>query len=138
MIHTFEKENNGAWYIVLPHWPGMKGSLAMVAGADKMLDRLLSFGESRVTLELKTSRVEEDEWQILTRVQKRHALLGGGADYRELDGNQIWLCNVTKFVFGEFPKHISFKILEPDYSIEQVKETMFDRAYQTIQPYLFD
>ena len=39
----FNKEKNGCWYVDFPHWPFSHDNLAMVSGADKMLE-LLSNG----------------------------------------------------------------------------------------------
>ena len=39
----FNKEKDGCWYVDFPHWPFSHDNLAMVSGADKMLE-LLSNG----------------------------------------------------------------------------------------------
>jgi len=39
----FNKEKNGCWYVDFPHWSFSHDNLAMVSGADKMLE-LLSNG----------------------------------------------------------------------------------------------
>ena len=40
----FNKEKDGCWYVNFPHWPFSHDNLAMVSGADKMLE-LLSDGD---------------------------------------------------------------------------------------------
>lgn len=109
----FEKDLDGGWYIVLPDWPGDRSALAMVAGADKLLDRYNYDGTNRVQLVVKTSPLPVS----FTTVGKLKKLfnVGGGATYfvrSERYTGPIWLCEVTKFVFGgKLPKRIYFKEL---------------------------
>lgn len=37
---SFHREEYDDWYIDFPEWPGRKSDLAMVAGADKMLEAI--------------------------------------------------------------------------------------------------
>ena len=46
MILSFVKEESNKWYVVLPEWEGDKEELEMVLGADELLDRLSSYGDS--------------------------------------------------------------------------------------------
>jgi hypothetical protein len=109
--HTFYKEPHGGWYIDLPQYleqGGSKGDLAMVAGADTMLD-FIAQGSTRVTITMDTHPFGgADELQLL-RVSD--PLMGGG-DYfmpvfegQEVN-HQMWLCGVTEFVFGNIPERI--------------------------------
>ena len=43
----FNKEKSGCWYVDFPHWPFSHDNLAMVSGADKMLEPFsrLAIGE---------------------------------------------------------------------------------------------
>ena len=109
MRNVFDFELEGKrWYVVLPEWEGDKGELEMVAGADVMLD-ILSGGNQTVTLELSL----EPKTCYLTLFFDRED--GGGGLYRIATRNEnvefedldeIWLCHVTKFVFGELPPRI--------------------------------
>ena len=103
----FELEDK-RWYVVLPEWEGDRGELEMVAGADVMLD-ILSEGKPIVTLELS---VEPTPCDITLFIDRED---GGGAWYSLATKSdnikfenlyEIWLCHVTKFVFGELPSHI--------------------------------
>jgi hypothetical protein len=107
MKYKFEKEENGNWYVVLPEWTGEKAELQMVMGADTMLDKLAN-GEKEV--ELKIS-LEPFDNALHLRLLKEGQILGGG-DYilEKYNGEDInldvWLCEVTRFVFGFIPDNI--------------------------------
>lgn len=109
----FYKESDNRWYADLPEWEGLKAALEMVMGADTMLD-ILSEGEGDVTLFMSTTQTNNSE--ILTFLYETPDF-GEGAyyhmeSYMGLEFNlDIWLCDVTKFVFGEFPKIIYFNKL---------------------------
>ena len=106
----FYKESDNKWYVDLPKWEGPKAALEMVMGADTMLD-ILSQGEGEVTLYMVTEPQAGYETLIYLHETPE---LGEGAyyhmkSYMGLEFNlDIWLCDVTKFVFGEFPKIIYF------------------------------
>lgn len=109
----FYKDEKGLWFIDLPEWTGLKSDLQMVLGADNMLD-IIAQGDNTVSLYLSTEPFEGAN--ILTWFTDGipgDSSMGGGM-YRlhqykgivfDLD---MWLCDVTKFVFGEMPKLIYF------------------------------
>lgn len=104
---TFKKEESG-WYIDLPEWTGSKADLAMVAGADKLLDRL-SYDEDVV--ELAVAQAPIDNFYRLKLTDKTNE--AGGGVYKvygsETFPKEIWLCDVTKFVFsGYMPLELYF------------------------------
>jgi hypothetical protein len=109
---TFYKERNNRWYIDLPQWTGSKAELEMVAGADTMLERL-SNGNNCVIL-----GVAEDSEEDLNRAEFEAPPLSSGANYiiRKVNGvgtdYKMWLCDVTKFVFGYFPSTLYFSVIE--------------------------
>lgn len=108
-LFTFEKDPDQRWYIVLPEWTGNRADLEMVQGADKMLD-IAAEGENRVQLTLSTKPF--DNADELTWIEDFKDPEIGGAVYnmpkwKGVDYNlKMWLCDVTKFVFGDFPKTI--------------------------------
>lgn len=117
MQHKFYKEEN-SWYIDLPDYLGNKFDLAMVMGADTMLD-YISDGNDIVMLNISHS---DDEIPIeysnkLEYLHDAKDIVGEGAFYamKNYDNKDvmlhIWLCDVTKFVFGDFPKIIYFEKL---------------------------
>ncbi|GHA80842.1 DUF6717 family protein [Pontibacter akesuensis] len=108
-IFTFYKESHGTWYIDLPDYPGPKGNLAMVAGADDMLDYLAK-GGNRVTVEMS----EQPFSGALAMEQTRLGEPGGGAYYKPRNHSiqSVWLCDVTLFALGKFPEKIYFRAVE--------------------------
>jgi len=102
----FEKTPEGRWYIVLPEWTGPKDDLEMVMGADMMLD-IYAQGAQKVSLS--ASEAEAPGYDSL-EISEVCSTVTGGAYYKVGKINNIdydfrmWLCDVTKFVFGDFPK----------------------------------
>jgi len=93
----FVKETDGRWFIELPEWKGDKSDLEMVFGADTMLD-IAAQGE--MVSYLTISEEEYDDHRFTLN------LIGeedGGGRYNlksEMYEFDVWLCHVTKFVFG--------------------------------------
>jgi hypothetical protein len=110
--HRFYKTTEGTWYIDLPDWRGSKGELQMVAGADTLLDEI-SDGKDDVTLEVSIS--PQPGFDIMQKVDNK---MWGGADYKLIlyhnhaVEKELWLCDVTTFVFNDFPDYIYFKKIE--------------------------
>lgn len=107
----FEKTPEGRWFVVLPEWTGPKEDLEMVMGADMMLD-IYAQGEGRVSLSASETEILEYDVLKLTEICSS---LTGGAYYKVGKINntdydfKIWLCDVTKFVFGDFPENLYLK-----------------------------
>ncbi|WP_276497140.1 DUF6717 family protein [Pontibacter litorisediminis] len=102
----FNKEAHGTWYIDLPDYPGPKGDLAMVAGADDMLDYLAKGGKH---VEVEMSQLPFEGALELELVKLGEP--GGGAYYRPANHSiqSVWLCDVTLFVLQKFPEKIYFR-----------------------------
>ena len=103
----FHKEE-GTWYADVKNWPGPKGMLAMVCGADSRLDRRSGHSDF---VQLSLSLDCSDEHEILEYVEPHPA--GDGAYYRTtLNGwpHMMWLCGVTEFVFGKMPERIGVRV----------------------------
>ncbi len=107
--YRFYKEDNGSWYADLPGYPGPKGDLLMVAGADKMLDVIAKGGNECVITASEEPFKDSNECELLKKS-------GGGGDYiiKEFRGqtinHELWLCSVVQYVFGKVPQRIYFKI----------------------------
>ena len=108
--YRFIKENSG-WYIDLPAYleqGGNKGDLAMVAGADTLLD-IMAQGKPEVTLRIALQPFENADHVELTEICS--PTMGGGYYVLHSYNNEpieyrMWLCGVTNFVFGYLPEHI--------------------------------
>jgi hypothetical protein len=104
----FYKEETHRWYVDLPEWEGPKSALEMVDGADTMLEYMAE-GLGEVRAILSTRKVDNSYHLIFMRETPE---VGEGAQYylEEYIGLtinlRVWLCDVTKFVFGDFPKDI--------------------------------
>lgn len=132
---TFVREEGDRWYIDLPSWPWHHANLEMVCGADRMLE-ILSEGRDKVRLQVKVAQtpfsedvVEDmikDGWIELTQIKSS---LTGGATYttrgekmkdffrvnpvtQERTPRTVWLCPVTLFVVGQYPKYFYVKVVE--------------------------
>ena len=112
--YRFYKDEYG-WFVDLPEWEGEVWDLQMVMGADTFLD-ILSQGENEVYVTLSKTPFNGCEtlyYQHDGRLEGPE--YGEGAWYflNEYVGLpmtlKMWLCDVTKFVFGEFPTKIYFK-----------------------------
>ena len=112
----FYKEIDLRWYADLPEYiasGGTKADCEMVCGADDWLD-ILSQGESEITLVLDTEPFKGAEVLNLDRTDYGFPVLGATyrmTTYKSVDySNQtLWLCPVTLFVFGEYPKKIFYR-----------------------------
>jgi hypothetical protein len=104
----FYKEADNRWYVELPEWQGSKADLEMVAGADTMLEYMAEDKDHVFLYLSETEFVGADKLDLVCLA----ADLGNGAYYRMEMYNgielnlEMWLCDVTKFVFGDFPKII--------------------------------
>lgn len=108
MNYRFYKDLENKWYIDLPHWTGHKDDLEMVMGADLMLD-ILSQGEDTIHISFNIN--EPDLYRI--KLVSTMDGLADGMTYTSHWNNdlnvsnfEVWLCHVTKFVFGYFPNII--------------------------------
>lgn len=104
------------WYIHLPDYPGFIDELEMVLGADVLCDIIDThdIGYITVTVSDKPTYSEFSTGEyILDFVNSTEGADGeqDGANYRlrnyKLD---VWLCNVTKYLFGEFPATFYIRI----------------------------
>lgn len=102
----FYKTESSKWYVDLPNWTGSISDLEMVEGADLMLD-LYSDGAFGVFMTF--SETEYGNSDKLVFIRKADELENGAfymlETFRGKEINlQIWLCDVTLFVFDDFPE----------------------------------
>jgi hypothetical protein len=101
----FYKENSGRWFVELPEWEGSKDDLEMVCGADLMLD-ILAQGENCVDVVLSAEKNNSHNHKFELSFLREES---EGAWYKltgEFHEFELWLCYVTKFVFGNLPVKI--------------------------------
>ena len=105
----------GKWFVHLPDYPGHYSDLEMVLGADVMCDMIDTFETGSITVTVSdepfdsmfSTREYILDFVNSTGTGSDAGWEQDGANYRlreyKLD---VWLCNVTKYVFGEFPATI--------------------------------
>lgn len=104
----FYKDPDNRWYVDLPEWEGTKAELEMVAGADTMLEYMAE-GDNKVSIYMSEEPFENADEIVFKEIADD---IGEGAyyklnKYRGIEiGLDMWLCDVTKFVFGCFPEKI--------------------------------
>lgn len=118
----------GNWYVDLPEFLGeglgMKADLMMVDGADTFLD-LLSKNGNKITLTLSYELFIGSHCKI-EKIKKpinidplgveEQEQVNCGANYRATEieeksfNQEIWLCPVTEYVFGEYPNELFISI----------------------------
>jgi hypothetical protein len=113
--YRFYKDEIG-WFIDLKWFPFNRAHLAMVCGADDLLDKI-SNGFKEVILEISTKPIKNYD-DVLKRVQK-FGLMNGAVyapEHERLETlifegqSLLWLCPVTLLVFGHYPKNIYFRV----------------------------
>lgn len=111
---TFVKLAN-SWFVHLPDYPGHYSELEMVLGADVMCDMIDKFDTGHITVTVSDKAFNtmfSTSDYILEFVNS--TISNGeqdGANYRMIEFKlDVWLCNVTKYVFGEFPATIYIRV----------------------------
>ena len=93
------------WYCEVPNFPKeLFEHTLMVGGASKLLD-YHARGRKRIAMKVKISNEENGNMGLV----KNSSTLTGGAFYNDLSGSvneEIWLCPVTLFVLGKYPRNI--------------------------------
>ena len=107
---SFTKEKDNNWYIDLPSWPFAHHNLMMVAGADTLCQEL-SYDGRHTSIDVIVSEEEEILPEYI-RLKKQDSKLLQGATYSVHGAEtvkELWICPVTLFVFGKYPKFIYLK-----------------------------
>ena len=108
---AFHREDDGVRYVDFPDWPFTHHNLAMVGGADKLCSYLAD-GRQTIRVEVIASQhsLPFSGYGLLT---KTYSNLLYGADYDatgfEDFHRSVWICPVTLFVLGRYPKYIYVK-----------------------------
>lgn len=107
----FNHEEDGKWYVNFPGWPFDHHNLMMVAGADKLC-AYLSDDDEFAYVDVVPSKRQINMPGYACLVRGEHSLVGGSTyTATGLPGfkRDIWLCPVTLFVLGQYPKYIYIK-----------------------------
>lgn len=109
----FYKNSDEEWYLDLPSWTGDPKDLQLIKGADTWLD-LIGSGSSTIHMALSDQKFNGAEILKLLRIPDQN--LGGGGVYylasykRQKVGLELWLCDVTRFIFHQLPQKIYFNV----------------------------
>jgi len=124
MTKKFYKDKDG-WFIDLPEYIeagiGTKANLAMVCGADTMLDKLSNNGKE-ITIQFEDYKFKGHTDQLvntgigmdkeaLNAVEHPEVEYGGYYHAKKLNHN-LWLCPVVEFIWGHYPEIIYIKIIK--------------------------
>ena len=107
----FNHEEDGLWYVDFPNWPFDHHNLLMVSGSDELCE-FLSDDDKTTKVKVIPAKKEEEHEGYFKLTQKEHGLTSGSTyAVSGLEGwtRDIWVCPVTLFVLGEYPKYIYIK-----------------------------
>ena len=88
------------WYVDLPEWTGSHDDLEMIEGADVLLNIL---SNDHYEVEVKFADEPFEGCHTLTLLEN-----GYYTNNAWHGPSTIWLCHVTEFVFGKYPKFIYY------------------------------
>lgn len=109
----------GNWFVHLPNYEGHYSDLEMVLGADVLCDMIDTFDTGYITVTVSTEPKESNfttkeyvlDFVNSTGTGPDSGWEQDGANYRLREWKlDVWLCNVTKYVFGEFPATIYIRL----------------------------
>ena len=128
----FNCEDDGKWYVDFPNWPFDHHNLLMVLGADSLCEFLSNDGK-HTYVSVIPSKKEKNYHGYAKLVQKEHSLRGGS--FYQVTGikgfnRKIWLCPVTLFVLGHYPKYIYIKKLRETATLNKQKKLPQATTYE--------
>ena len=123
-IISFTKEDDGLWYVDYPNWPFDHSHLQMVRGADKLCEEL-SYDGKHTRVQVMIADTEKEGLEMdrtcyhtdIVATREDYSLTGGAdynasaCDYRKITP-KFWLCPVTLFVLGHYPKYLRIRKLK--------------------------
>jgi hypothetical protein len=118
----FDAEDMGAfrrWYYHFPLWGFSHDNLEMVSGAELMCEKYITIGTKTTVVDIIASRKDLGDIPSYDHFKATDDLKGKplfdritlGRNYRGEKGD-FWICPVTLFVLGRYPKHLYIKKLE--------------------------
>lgn len=106
------------WYCNVPGFPKeLFEHTLMVGGASKFLE-YYSRGETEIVAIIRIAKEWEEQFYCGMRLHKSSSSLTGGAFYKDPSGNfdeEIWLCPVTLFLLGRYPKRVFIYKINKNY-----------------------
>ena len=111
----FNHEDDDRWYVDFPDWPFDHHNLMMVDGADQLCEFLSDDGMTTEVCVIPSKEQEKHEGYF--ELEQIESSLTGGSTYQvgledfcqRYDRDTLWLCPVTLFVLGQYPRYIYVK-----------------------------
>jgi len=108
-MYGFYRTDSNVWYIDLPEWDGDQRDLQMVEGADTLLD-MLSLGTNDIIVYLDDKPFDGASVLIKKDEDREGAYYHVDSINSKTYNMDIWLCEVTLFVFNSLPDKIYVKV----------------------------
>lgn len=106
------KKVHGEWYCDIKGWPEKFFPNSLMVGDASKLIQKMSDGKEYVTFDVIPTKNEIDEPGLVKLSLESSSIAGGGYYETIVDGEEfsvVWLCPVTLFVLGRYPKYIYFR-----------------------------
>lgn len=106
------KKVHGEWYCDIKGWPEKFFPNSLMVGDASRLIQKMSDGKEYVTFDVIPTKIEIDEPGLVKLMLESSSIAGGGYYETIVDGEEfsvVWLCPVTLFVLGRYPKYIYFR-----------------------------
>ena len=94
------------WYCEVPGFPKELFEHTMIVGGAAKLLEYYSRGDERIEVSFKVASDEEADYYCGMSLMQSEATLTGGAFYKGGIDGEVWLCPVTLFLLGRYPKNI--------------------------------
>ena len=102
----------GRWFVHLPDYSGDPMDLEMVSGADVLCETFDKYKNGCISVTVSSKPLTNDEFAtnvIVLNCKEVYEEIG--ATYVKQDSDmEVWLCLVTKYVFGKFPETIYIRL----------------------------
>lgn len=106
------KKVHGNWYCDIKGWPEKFFPNSLMVGDASKLIQKMSDGKEYVTFDVIPTKNEIDDPGLVKLSLESSSIAGGGYYETIVDGEEfsvVWLCPVTLFVLGRYPKCIYFR-----------------------------
>ena len=131
------------WYCEVPNFPKeLFEHTLMVGGASKFLDYHAKENK-KVVITIKITDKENGNMRLV----KNSSTLTGGAFYNDLSGcvnEEIWLCPVTLFLLGKYPKNIqiletkNMRCIPTEEQIKHILDAAIEHSLNDARQYFED
>ena len=104
--HVWFVKKGGKWYCEVPGFPKPLFEHTMMVGGEAKLLEYYSRGDEHIEVEFKVADDEEAQHYCGMQLTLSESSLTSGAFYKGGIDGEVWLCPVTLFLLGRYPKNI--------------------------------